>query len=264
MNPRTIATWLVPFALVTTAAGQDEAKRQYDELTKAYDQAFDAYRAKQAEMMRSEAYLEARKQRDMEKLNELRASVPDPKAEFVSKFQAAAGRFEGQSGAVPFLLWLVSVSRDTDAARAALGTLLEKHVGDPAIAPLVVNAPYTITSNAGLPQEEGLAALGTLIDAAPTEEIRAHALYARAMTLQRDRNASDELKAQAAEDVKRARLLSEGTLLATRIDAPEFEKQHLQIGMVAPDIHGKDVDGVEFKLSDYRGKVVVLDFWGDW
>ena len=23
-------------------------------------------------------------------------------------------------------------------------------------------------------------------------------------------------------------------------------------------------DGVKFKLSDYRGKVVVLDFWGDW
>ena len=25
-----------------------------------------------------------------------------------------------------------------------------------------------------------------------------------------------------------------------------------------------DLDGVEFKLSDYRGKVVFLDFWGDW
>lgn len=32
----------------------------------------------------------------------------------------------------------------------------------------------------------------------------------------------------------------------------------------APDITGEDVDGKEFKLSDYRGKVVVLDFWGFW
>jgi cytochrome oxidase Cu insertion factor (SCO1/SenC/PrrC family) len=38
----------------------------------------------------------------------------------------------------------------------------------------------------------------------------------------------------------------------------------LAIGKVAPEISGVDVDGRKFKLSDYRGKVVVLDFWGDW
>jgi cytochrome oxidase Cu insertion factor (SCO1/SenC/PrrC family) len=38
----------------------------------------------------------------------------------------------------------------------------------------------------------------------------------------------------------------------------------LEIGKVAPDIEGVDLDQVPFKLSDYRGKVVVLDFWGDW
>jgi hypothetical protein len=37
-----------------------------------------------------------------------------------------------------------------------------------------------------------------------------------------------------------------------------------QIGQNAPEIDGEDVDGVKFKLSDYRGKVVVLDFWGHW
>ena len=29
----------------------------------------------------------------------------------------------------------------------------------------------------------------------------------------------------------------------------------------APEITGEDADGVKFKLSDYRGKVVLLDFW---
>jgi hypothetical protein len=29
----------------------------------------------------------------------------------------------------------------------------------------------------------------------------------------------------------------------------------------APEIVGTDQDGKEFKLSDYRGKVVMLDFW---
>jgi hypothetical protein len=39
---------------------------------------------------------------------------------------------------------------------------------------------------------------------------------------------------------------------------------NLRVGKVAPDIEGEDLDGKTFKLSDYRGKVVVLDFWGDW
>jgi hypothetical protein len=32
----------------------------------------------------------------------------------------------------------------------------------------------------------------------------------------------------------------------------------------APDIAAEDLDGVAFKLSDYRGKIVLLDFWGHW
>jgi hypothetical protein len=37
-----------------------------------------------------------------------------------------------------------------------------------------------------------------------------------------------------------------------------------EIGNLAPEIQGEDIDGRPFKLSDYRGKVVVLDFWGNW
>ena len=35
-------------------------------------------------------------------------------------------------------------------------------------------------------------------------------------------------------------------------------------GAVAAEIEGEDADGVTFKLSDYRGKVVLLDFWAGW
>jgi hypothetical protein len=38
----------------------------------------------------------------------------------------------------------------------------------------------------------------------------------------------------------------------------------LRVGKEAPEIKAPDLDGKEFKLSDYRGKVVLLDFWGDW
>jgi hypothetical protein len=40
-----------------------------------------------------------------------------------------------------------------------------------------------------------------------------------------------------------------------------FEFRHLLVGREAPDIEGEDQNGRRFKLSDYRGKVVLLDFW---
>jgi hypothetical protein len=41
-------------------------------------------------------------------------------------------------------------------------------------------------------------------------------------------------------------------------------KLGIRVGQLAPDIQGQDLDGVEFKLSDFRGKIVVLAFWGHW
>lgn len=42
------------------------------------------------------------------------------------------------------------------------------------------------------------------------------------------------------------------------------EIRNLGIGKPCPEISGDDIDGKPFKLSDYKGKVVVVDFWGDW
>ena len=54
-----------------------------------------------------------------------------------------------------------------------------------------------------------------------------------------------------------------GTLFVDRIAGQDFSAK-LTVGSQVPDIVGKDLDGVEFKLSDYHGKVIVIDFWGDW
>ena len=40
-----------------------------------------------------------------------------------------------------------------------------------------------------------------------------------------------------------------------------FDIRHLSVGKLAPDIEGQDQDAQQFKLSDYRGKVVLLYFW---
>lgn len=52
--------------------------------------------------------------------------------------------------------------------------------------------------------------------------------------------------------------------LGQMVEAELFELRFLSVGKEAPEIEGEDVEGEVFKLSDYRGKVVMLDFWGDW
>jgi len=36
------------------------------------------------------------------------------------------------------------------------------------------------------------------------------------------------------------------------------------VGKSVPDLQGPDLDGKQFKIGDYRGKVVLLDFWAHW
>jgi hypothetical protein len=45
---------------------------------------------------------------------------------------------------------------------------------------------------------------------------------------------------------------------------PQAPKGAIVVGQPAPEIEAEDLDGKRFKLSDYRGKVVLLDFWGNW
>jgi thiol-disulfide isomerase/thioredoxin len=51
-------------------------------------------------------------------------------------------------------------------------------------------------------------------------------------------------------------------------DPPVVKKDSVRIGtkvgQFAPEIEGDDLDGRFFKLSEQRGKVVVLIFWGHW
>ena len=42
------------------------------------------------------------------------------------------------------------------------------------------------------------------------------------------------------------------------------EIKFLSVGKPVPEVKGEDVDGQEFTLADYNGKVAMLDFWGDW
>jgi len=50
----------------------------------------------------------------------------------------------------------------------------------------------------------------------------------------------------------------------TKEKPPEARVEMLQVGAVAPDFPATDAAGKSVKVSDYRGKVVILDFWATW
>ncbi|AMW98187.1 peroxiredoxin family protein [Rummeliibacillus stabekisii] len=50
----------------------------------------------------------------------------------------------------------------------------------------------------------------------------------------------------------------------TKVETKETEKSGLEIGQYAPDFTLKTLEGKKVKLSDYRGKKVILNFWATW
>lgn len=79
-------------------------------------------------------------------------------------------------------------------------------------------------------------------------------------------------KSRAADSTEKAVALLDEILEAKRLPARElkqatklrFRLLHLRVGCEAPDFEGSTVDGDPVRLSDHRGKVVVLDFFGFW
>jgi hypothetical protein len=158
-----------------------------------------------------------------------------------------------------------------------LGLVLKHHLADPRMGQLCF---YEMHSGHD-PMSEKL--LREVAAKQPDRAIRGQAMYAlgtylryQAMPLygkvseadegkylaEAERNFTEVVKSHA--EVKtpdgRARLGDKAASELSRIK----NLPNLKVGKAAPEIAGEDIDGVKFKLSDYRGKVVVLDFWGHW
>ncbi|GEM_PF-5646105 len=80
------------------------------------------------------------------------------------------------------------------------------------------------------------------------------AISGMAVSDQQVKDIADQLKAWAAKYPKHA------AVIKTNL----YRIEHLTIGREAPNIKGQDVEGNPIQLTDFRGKVVVIDFFGDW
>ena len=170
-----------------------------------------------------------------------------------------------------FELSLVAMRGGKDASvPRALELLGKDHALSPKLGPLCQTLRY-----AEAPAGDDF--LRAVMDNNPSHELKGQATYSLSFRLHRRAD-----RPEAAGKPEAARLLRQAEDLFERVvrdygdveahrgtltDAAWgdlYEIHHLEVGMKAPDIQGDDLDGKPFKLSDYRGKVVVLDFWGNW
>jgi hypothetical protein len=194
--------------------------------------------------------------------------------------------------ALEALTWLIEESKSPSDRDQALAAIARDHRESPDLAPLCAKL--------GANQQIGSELLELIASANPDRKVRGAALYAvaghrieSARAARKLRGPADGLvegykrwlgtdraaelaKADPAvleEDAQRTleRVVREfgdvpsrDSTLAVRADADLRELRDLNVGKEAPEIAGEDLDGVPFRLSDYRGKVVLLDFWGNW
>lgn len=104
--------------------------------------------------------------------------------------------------------------------------------------------------------------LGYYCAASSVDEVRRGAIATRAQLARFSSDPGIAARAQEWADLLIERWPDSPE--AQRILGSRFAEERLQVGMLAPDFAGKDVDGREIRLSSYRGRVVVLDFWGFW
>ncbi len=191
------------------------------------------------------------------------------------------------------LVWTITYDPGSNHAKAAAEAMAEHHLTDPALLQLVSRfqyapMPWTIPTlekilTAEISDQSRIQAMVTLAGCCKSmskfpamldsvseadRKLIAEQYGDDHVQLMRGANAAD-LEARAIklyEDLARDFGNQEfnGRSVKQVVDNAIFEIRYLSIGKTAPEIEGEDVNGVGFKLSDYRGKVVMLDFWGDW
>ncbi|MFN3242684.1 MAG: peroxiredoxin family protein [Planctomycetota bacterium] len=244
--------------LASPLLAQQDARDLHQKLVEEHVAAKLARSAESTRIRQSAAYRQAVETGDFDGSRKLLAKLPDTEAAMRPRFEAARARFKGTPGEAWFLAWLLdNVMPPRGQPSPYAQQLLERHADHEIWKTLAPNARYFFGKD---PSE----ALATLLAKTPFDEVRVWVRYGQARTRLRSKSTSEEQRKLAQAELDRIVREHPDSIPAMTIAAPQFQKEHLQVGMKAPDIEGVDLDGKAFRLTDYRGKVVLLDFWGDW
>jgi len=230
-------------------AGATDFAAEYKALLREFEDAQDAY---------YEPYSKAKT--DEERAKVTLDPAKEPTATFTPRFQDLAARAKGTDTGARALVWIVANTKAAEdlGAMAAVDELLSGYASSPLLEELVQKIRYA-TDVLGL--DVARQALVKIGEVSPHQNVRAGALFAQAALQSPDQGGTP---AEAKKLYERVAKEFASTPYAAAAKSALFEIEHLQIGMAPPDFQATDEDGKPWRLSEYRGKVVVLDFWGFW
>ncbi len=287
---RTVGGMLVLLALVPALQSRDKADKpatpaeEYKAIVAEYDKALADFR---------KAVTDAKPQDRQKVMREKQPKLD----EYVTRLQKLAEKHPKAPAAVDALIWVAGHTspRDTDPKSPhvkAMTMLTRDHVRSDKLRPFI----QRMRSNLGESEPKFLRAV---IEKNPSREIQGEASLVLAQQAAFRLRLAEDLK-EDPEQAKRYESAFGKKFVEGLADPDKLRKEALNryeqlakdygdlpdgtggtmkqsaetildglrhpivVGKPAPEIEGEDIDGKKFKLSDYRGKVVLLDFWGNW
>lgn len=247
-----------PDAKAQDAELSKRAKAHFEELEAALLRAIEAWRAEE----------KAKFDAAIEKGGPIPAMPMSPPAKLLDEhkrgFLKATRTFAETDAVIPFHLWILRNSYgdvDDRVMSASINTLIKTHVRSP----LMVDVPEAVGALAhkfGQARVESI--LKTIESKSELRDVQAASKLVRLRPVIQKAPLGSKEYAMAKRELLGAKEGLRDGELASRIQATIDAREGLDDGDLAPEIDGVDMDGVAFKLSDYKGKIVLLDFWGDW
>jgi hypothetical protein len=205
---------------------------------------------------------------------------PHPAVDFLPKIRALAEKFAGGPGGLKALTWMVQHAHEAPNPNPAGGLppdldwalkqLAEHHVKDAGLASALeaMDSLRYFPGDFAAPLAEFYERVA---EGNPDKSVKALALFNLGALLANDFGEPVGGESKRADNKKRAteifrRIAKEfADTPAAESAAPFiFEMEHLQVGDTVPEIESVDIDGKPVRLSQFRGQVIVLDFWGFW
>lgn len=249
------ALCLAPAGLVAQDAKPSEPAQKLEQVKETFEKS------------RDEIYKKLRAAESDEEqtklFEELRALIKQAVADARAVAESAAGT-ETAAEAWAFVLQNGGQSGNLEVVGKAFDALVGTHIASPVWKDLAGMLPYMADQGVGAERFERGAR--TLMEKSPFKGVQAAAMFALGKVLldAPEQAKQDEGLALLRRVLKDFAGVKEAADAYAEAEGTLFWRENLQVGMQVPDFEASDENGVKFKLSEYKGKVVLIDFWGFW